>query len=84
MTWSFETWDWDLPTILWAVWIAFFFVVETVTLLNGSNEELTEHLRPVFLAAPITWFLTLGLWLWMGFHFLAPAFEAGLIDRLGR
>lgn len=60
-------------TLGWIIWLAAFFVWETLSLLDNRNQELTEHLRPVFLSQPITWFLALGLWLWIGYHFLLEA-----------
>lgn len=81
MSWTWRTWDWDITTILWALWFAYFIALETLTLLTGSNEELTEHLRPVFLSAPITWFIGVGIWLWLGFHFFLEAGHP--IHRIG-
>jgi hypothetical protein len=67
--------------MLWLVWIVYFFVLETVTLLAGTNQELTEHLRPVFLSAPLTWFIGVGVWLWLGVHFFAPSIES-MLNRI--
>lgn len=66
--WSLDVWTWG-----WIVWILFFVGWETATLLSNNNQELTEHLRPVFLSAPPVYFLTMGLWLWLGWHFLIEA-----------
>lgn len=69
-SWSWGVWELDAFTIGWIAWILFFVIWETITLIDGSNQELTEHLRPVFLSTPPTWFLAFGLWLWLGWHFL--------------
>lgn len=71
--WSWDVWGMDMFTTGWVVWILFFAVWETWALIVGTNQELTEHLRPVFLSSPPTWFLAFGLWLWLGFHFLVEA-----------
>jgi hypothetical protein len=76
--WS--AWHFDHLTWGWIVWIAFFAVWETYSLVLHPGQELTAHLRPLFLEHPLTWWLALGTWLWLGFHFLAPAAETGLLD----
>lgn len=78
--WS--AWRLDFFTWAWIVWIAAFVVLETWTLLQGRGQELTAHLRPLFLEHPLTWWLAFGLWVWLGFHFLAPAWESRLLDML--
>jgi len=83
MLWSWDTWQLDLFTWLWIVWIAWFAILETVTLATGSGNELTAHLRPLFLSMPLTWFLALGLWLWIGVHFLTPTIELWLSGAVG-
>lgn len=75
-----DAWDWDAWTWAWVAWIAAFIALETVTLLQGRGQELTAHLRPVFLEHPLTWWIGFGFWLWLGLHFLAPAAEARLLD----
>ncbi|MFI7677864.1 hypothetical protein [Actinophytocola sp. NPDC049390] len=67
---SWDAWRVDGWTVAWAVWIVAFFVLETVTLVTRSHNELTAHLRPVIQSAPPVWFIGLGLWLWIGQHFL--------------
>lgn len=68
------SWSWDWFTAGWAFWLLFFAVWETLGLMdNPQTDPLTAHLRPVFLNSPLTWFLALGLWLWVGYHFLIEA-----------
>lgn len=69
--WS--AWDIDLFTVGWIIWMVFFLVWETVGIITGAENTLTYHLRPVFIFTPITWFVAVGLWLWMGFHFFIEA-----------
>lgn len=68
-------WTWDAWTALWSLWIVAFFVLETWTLANRSHNELTAHLRPVVQFAPPVWFIFVGLWLWLGFHFLVQGMD---------
>jgi hypothetical protein len=77
MSWS--AWKLDMFTWGWIVWLAFFAVWETMALMKDETHTLTFHLRPLFVEHPTTWFLALGLWLWLGVHFLAPALEWQLI-----
>lgn len=77
---SWAAWERDLWTWAWIVWIAAFVVLETWTLWRHPGQELTAHLRPLMLSHPLTWWLALGLWLWLGVHFLAPAWERRLLD----
>lgn len=67
---SWAAWKMDWWTIAWIAWILAFFALETWTLANRSHNELTAHLRPLVQSAPPAWFLTFGLWLWLGQHFL--------------
>ena len=65
----------DLPTDLyrwfWIIWIASFFVMETLALIDSDrNDTLTELIRPVVQARPIGYFLAGALILWMLWHFL--------------
>lgn len=80
ITWS--VWRPDWVTLGWIVWLVFFFVWETITILRGQQEALTHHLRPLFLEHPLTWWLGLGVWLWLGVHFLAPALEVALLEMV--
>ena len=76
-------WDaWRLMPLTWAwiAWIVAFIVLETYALMEGRGQELTAHLRPVFLEHPLTWWLAAGAWVWLGLHFLAPAWERTLLD----
>lgn len=72
---SWGAWDLDHLTWGWIAWIAFFFVWEFYALFVHPGEELTHHLRPLFVSMPLTWYLALGLWLWLGFHFLLEPFH---------
>lgn len=69
---NWSAWDIDVFTIGWIVWILFFAVWETVGIMAG-REALTNHLRPVFIATPPVYFMTVGLWIWMGWHFFLEA-----------
>ena len=71
-------WDLDWLTWSWLVWIVAFAVLESVAIVRYPGEELTAHLRPVFLEHPLTWWLAVGTWLWLGFHFLWPAAERAI------
>jgi hypothetical protein len=70
---SWSAWNIDVFTIGWIVWIVFFVVWEVAAIIAGATNTLTYHLRPLFVNAPITWFLTLGLYVWLGFHLLLEA-----------
>ena len=71
--WSWESWRLDPITWAWIFWIAYFAVLETIGLMiDPLTHPLTAHLRPVFSSSQISWFLGLGLWLWLGAHFLLP------------
>jgi hypothetical protein len=76
---NWSVWELDGWTTGWLVWILFFVVWETLSLRAGTGQELTQHLRPVFLSAPVVWWVFFGLWLWIGVHLLAPAIEDGLL-----
>lgn len=76
---NWSVWQLDVWTTGWLVWLAFFIVWETLTLRAGTGQELTQHLRPLFLSVPVVWWLFFGLWLWVGVHFLAPAIEEALL-----
>lgn len=83
MSWSWEAWRLDGWTWAWILWLAWFAAIETAALATGSRNELTEHLRPLFLSQPVTWFLAFGLWLWIGVHLLAPTVEAAIRRTVG-
>ena len=78
MAWA--AWQLDHITWGWIAWIAFFVVWETYALVWHPGEELTAHLRPLFGEQPLTWWLALGAWLWLGMHFLAWRWEAKLLE----
>lgn len=64
-------WRLDPHTVAWSIWIVWFAVWETWAIVTPQPADtLTAHLRPIFAEHPLAWFLTLGLWLWVGFHFL--------------
>jgi len=78
---------WQLDVGTWAVivWLGWFTVWEAWALARGSYlDTFTAHLRPVFLTAPVTWWIALGLWGWIGVHMLAPDLERWLIDAVGK
>lgn len=65
-----KAWQLTHVTVGWAVWIAFFIGWETYALWRHRGQELTAHLRPMFQEHPLMWWLTFGLWKWLGWHFL--------------
>jgi len=77
---DWSVWQLDRFTVGWIVWLLFFIVWESWALSQGYRGTLTAHLRPVFLAWPLSWWLAFGAWLWIGVHMLAPAIERGLLD----
>lgn len=83
MTWAdWTSWGWDHTTAGWLVWIVYFAVWETYTGLYHNGEMLTDHLRPLFLTVPVVWWLSFGLWLWVGVHLLFPALESAFLDMV--
>lgn len=80
---DWSVWQLDVWTKGWLAWILFFIVWETLSLRAGTGQELTQHLRPIFLSVPVVWWLAFGLWLWVGVHFLAPAIESSIL-RIAR
>ena len=76
MTINWSAWDWDWMTAWVIFWIVQFFLIEIFGADDGNM--VTHHLRPVFHLAPVTWWMTLGVWLWLGPHFLWPAAEDAL------
>lgn len=85
---SGSVWDWDIPTLLNLLLVIGFLVLEFLTsqyspILSWRGEMVTDHWRPVFHAAPVTWWIALGLWLWLGPHFLWPAAEEALRRTVG-
>jgi hypothetical protein len=67
---SWAAWRWDHLTLGWVAWILFFAGWEAYSLIWFKGNELTAHLRPVFQSVDLAWFLALGLWIWVGKHFL--------------
>ena len=77
---DWTVWQLDRFTVGWAAWLLFFAVWESWALATGYSGTLTAHLRPVFLAWPVTWWIAFGVWLWIGVHLLAPGVERALLD----
>lgn len=70
---GWTAWRPDFFTWAWVAWIAAFAVLETWALWQGRGQELTAHLRPLFQgggALSPLWFIGLGVWIWLGLHFL--------------
>jgi hypothetical protein len=76
---NWGVWHLDGWTTGWLAWILFFVIWETLALRAGTGQELTQHLRPIFLSAPVVWWVAFGLWLWVGVHLLAPAIEDAML-----
>ena len=76
---DWSVWQLDVWTKGWIAWLAFFIVWETLSLRAGTGQELTQHLRPIFLSVPVVWWVAFGLWLWVGVHLLAPSIEASIM-----
>jgi hypothetical protein len=79
MTSRWDVWKLDPPTWAWIGWLVAFVVIEAWTLAARNGQELTAHLRAIFLAFPLAWFLAIALWLWVGLHLLAPRWEWTLL-----
>jgi hypothetical protein len=78
---DWAVWQVDGPTIWVYLIVAQVFAIEYLTsavspIDSWRGQMITDHLRPLFGAAPIVWYLALGLWLWLGPHLLAPALES--------
>lgn len=67
---AWDSWKLDLTTWLWIAWMLYFAVLEAVTLAQGRDQELTAHLRPVFQSMDLAYLIAVGVWLWLGKHFL--------------
>lgn len=68
---TWRAWIVDPVTVQWVIILIWFAVLETyAVVVDPLTHPLTAHLRPIFQADPAVWFLTFGLWLWLGFHFL--------------
>lgn len=80
---NWSAWKLDGWTVAWLAWIVFFFALETWTLAARSHNELTAHLRPLIQSAPPVWFIGLGLWLWLGLHFLIQGMDWRGLFRVG-
>ena len=81
MDWS--AWRLDWFTWGWIIWLLFFMVWEGLAVRLDVTGTLTYHLRPVFHAAPVTWYVGVAVWLWLGPHFFYPGFERMFHRLLG-
>lgn len=79
---SSRVWELDAITWGWIAWFAWFLALETYALYARTGQELTEHLRPLFLTHSLVWFTAVGLWLWIGVHLLAPRLETWILEVL--
>lgn len=77
---SWSSWEIDIWTIGWLAFMVFFFVWEFLAIAHDARHTLTFHLRPVFHSAPVTWYIGVGIWLWMGPHFFFPGLEQRFFD----
>lgn len=86
---DFTVWELDAPTIIFILWfVVGFLVFEWLTSNTGPIEEwqgqmVTDHLQATFHIAPITWWLGLGAYLWLGPHIFWPALEATIKRAVG-
>ncbi len=78
-----RAWVLDAPTLAFLGWVAWFVAWETWALRQPDAyiDTWTAHMRPVFLFAPPTWWLGLGLYVWFGVHIFAPSLER-LLSRV--
>lgn len=81
MSIDWSAWELDWLTIWVSLWFLQFALIEVFG--ASSDNMVTDHLRPVFHAAPVTWYLALGTWLWLGPHFLFPALEQRIQSIVG-
>jgi hypothetical protein len=78
---DWSAWRADLMTVWILLWVLQFALIEWFG--ASSNNMVTDHLRPIFQAAPLTWWIGLGVWLWLGPHMLWPAAEEALRRTVG-
>lgn len=78
---DWSSWELDWLTVWILVWMIQFALIEWFGARN--HNMVTDHLRPIFHAAPITWWVALGVWLWLGPHMLWPAAEEALRRTVG-
>ena len=65
--------DW-LFTAGWALWVAFFAVLEGIALARRApGDTLSEHVWRLFGIRPV-WFAALGAFVWLGLHFFGFGF----------
>jgi hypothetical protein len=79
---DWSAWQMDWMTIWIAFWMVQFAVIEALG--ARSDNMVTDHLRPIFHSAPLSWWLALGVWLWLGPHMLWPAAEEALRRTVGQ
>jgi hypothetical protein len=89
MSWrDWAVWNLDGPTI-WVYLLLLQFAALEILTSGGSpieswrDQMVTDHFRQVFHAAPITWYLGVALWLWLGPHFFWPALESWIARMVG-
>jgi hypothetical protein len=78
---DWTVWQLDWPTVwVYAMGLQFFayeYLTSYVSPIESwRGQMVTDHLRPLFGAAPLTLYVAFGVWLWLGPHLLAPALEA--------
>ncbi len=81
MTINWSAWDFDWLTIWIVLWIVQFALIEWFG--AGKGEMVTDHLRPIFHAAPLTWWIAFGVWMWLGPHMLWPSAESHIAKVMG-
>ncbi len=78
---SWKAWQLDPPTLAVWVWIVWFAVWETVALARSDYyATFTAHLRPLFVELPLTWWIGIGLYGWLGVHIFVPALERWILE----
>lgn len=80
---AWHAWRLDPPTALWIGWIGYFAILEGWAVVSDRPvHTLTFHLRPLFIEHPLSWWLALGLWGWLGVHMLAPTLEQWIVHAV--
>lgn len=76
-----RAWAIDAHTIAWIGMLTWFAVWEGIALSHHEYlDTFTAHLRPIFISWPITWWMAIGLYVWMGVHLLVPSLETWLAE----
>lgn len=86
---DWAVWRWDIPTLWVGFWMLQFAVIEWLTsaaspIQSWHGNMVTDHWRPIFHSAPITWWITLAVWLWLFPHFLWPGLEHRIRELVSR